>query len=187
VALFSGIAGMAGFFAFVAIYSIEHLRFDGASGVLFLFGGVVVITRVVFARLPDRVPPFRLATVALTLCGAGLLLVSTLGTVAGLVAGAMVLAVGVAFTTPALFTAIFAAVDPSQRGAASGTASLFLDLAFGGGPMVLGLVAGGAGIPAAFAVAAGVAIAGAVGSGVAASRQRRDRRTGYVAVSAESP
>jgi hypothetical protein len=47
---------------------------------------------------------------------------------------------------------------PTERGAASGTVSAFLDL--GGGPILLGLVAEAFGIPSAFGVAAAVALAG---------------------------
>jgi predicted MFS family arabinose efflux permease len=173
LALFTGIAAMAGFFAFVALHAVGSLRFDGASTVLFAFGLVVVGLRVVFARLPDRVPPFRLGTIALALCASGLLIVGLVPTVPGLFLGAVVLAAGVAFITPAMFAAIFARVRPSERGSASGTASLFLDLAFGGGPMVLGLVAGAAGMPFAFVVGASIAALGAVGSAAASLRERR--------------
>jgi MFS family permease len=162
--LFAAIVGMGGFFAFVAIYATDDLGLDGTGGVLLLFGAIVVATRVLFAKLPDRVPPFRLGTVALGLCAAGLFVAGTFTNVAGLLVGASLLAVGVAFTTPAVFAAIFARVRPSERGAASGTASLFIDLGFGGGPMLLGIVAGAAGIPAAFLVAALVAAVGAAGS-----------------------
>ncbi|HEY9469626.1 MAG TPA: hypothetical protein VIQ76_08415 [Propionibacteriaceae bacterium] len=57
------------------------------------------------------------------------------------------------------FSAIFATAQPSERGAASGTASVFLDLAMGGGPMLLGLAAQAGGIPFAFGLAAAVALA----------------------------
>ena len=70
------------------------------------------------------------------------------------------MSVGVAFATPALFTAIFATARPSERGAASGTASAAIDLAFGAGPILLGLVAQARGIPTTFAVGAGIALAG---------------------------
>ncbi len=63
---------------------------------------------------------------------------------------------------------MFARVEPSERGSASGMASLFIDLGFGGGPMLLGLVAGSLGIPAAFVVAASIAALGAIGSVVLA-------------------
>jgi MFS family permease len=72
-----------------------------------------------------------------------------------------------------VFAAIFARVPASERGAASGTASLFIDLGFGGGPMVLGIVAGSAGIPAAFLVAALVAAIGAGGSALLSLDRRQ--------------
>src|SRR4051812_1896498 len=66
------------------------------------------------------------------------------------------------FLTPAVFAAIFSRVPPSQRGSAAGTASVFIDLGLGGGPIVLGLIAAASGIPAAFLTAAGLAAAGVV-------------------------
>ena len=80
----------------------------------------------------------------------------------GAVSGSILLAVGVTFSTPAFFSAIFATAAPSERGAAAGTASVFMDLGLGGGPILLGVVAEGSGIPAAFAIAAVVAMAGSL-------------------------
>jgi len=77
-----------------------------------------------------------------------------------MLAGTAILAVGIAFLTPAIFAAIFGMVAPHERGAAAGTATVFIDLGFGGGPMLLGFVAADAGIPAAFAVAAAVTATG---------------------------
>ena len=139
-----------------------------AGPVLLLFGLIVVGCRLVFARVPDRVPPFRLAAGALALSATGLIVAGLVPSVPGLVVGTSLLAVGVAFTTPAIFTAIVARVAPSERGSAFGTTSLFLDLAFGGGPVVLGLVAQTAGIPAGFLAAAAVAVVGAAGTAAAA-------------------
>ncbi|MDQ6683304.1 MAG: MFS transporter, partial [Chloroflexota bacterium] len=162
--LFTGVAAMAGFLAFVAIYGRDDLDMGGSGPVLLVFGLVVVGCRIVFARLPDRVPPYPLAAVALAVTAAGMVVVGTLTTVAGLVAGAAIMGVGVAFVTPAFFTAIVARVQPSERGAALGTLSIFLDLAFGGGPVLLGFVADAANIPAAFLVGALVAACGAIGT-----------------------
>ena len=55
-------------------------------------------------------------------------------------------------------------VAPHERGAAMGTMSVAIDLAFGGGPLVFGLVASIAGIPTAFAVGSVIALGGAVGA-----------------------
>jgi len=174
--LFTGVAAMAGFLAFVAIYGRDDLAMSASGSVLLVFGLVVVGCRVAFAKLPDRVPPYPLAAVALALIAAGMVVSGTVTTVAGLTAGAAIMAVGVAFVTPAFFTAILARVRPSERGAALGTLSIFLDLAFGGGPVLLGLVADAANIPAAFLAGAVIAAAGAVGTGVAAFRHHAGRK-----------
>jgi MFS family permease len=171
VGLFTGVAALAGFLAFVALHA-RDLGMDGAGPVLLAFGLIVVGCRIVFARLPDRVPPFRLAAAALGLIALGMVVTSVAGSVGGLVAGAAVMAVGVAFVTPAFFAALLQRVAPAERGAAMGTVSLFLDLAFGGGPMLLGVVAGGAGIPAAYAVAAAIAAIGAIGTAAVALTRR---------------
>jgi predicted MFS family arabinose efflux permease len=79
-----------------------------------------------------------------------------------LIAGVLCLALGVTLSTPAFFTAILATAGPDQRGAASGTASAFIDLGLGFGPIALGLVARSQGIPAALGLAAGIAALGAI-------------------------
>ena len=160
--LFTGVAAMAGFLAFVAIYARNDLAMAGAGPVLLLFGLVVVGCRIAFAKLPDRVPPFRLASAALALIAVGMAVVGLLPTGGGLYAGAALMALGVAFVTPAFFAAIARGLDPSERGAAFGTVSIFLDLAFGGGPVLLGFIVGAADIPTAFLLGALVPAAGAV-------------------------
>jgi predicted MFS family arabinose efflux permease len=167
--LLSGIAAIAGFFAFVALHA-EAIGFDDWSLVLLEFGAIVVATRLVFAKLSDRVAPYRLGSAALALTAAGIAVAALVPNSAGLFLGAGILAVGVAFTTPAFFSAALARVSPHERGAAMGTMSVSIDLAFGAGPIVFGLVAAAGGIPAAFLVGAALAMAGAVGALVALRR-----------------
>jgi MFS family permease len=159
--LFTGVAAMSGFLAFVAIYGRDDLRMAGSGPVLLVFGLVVVGCRIVFAKLPDRVPPFRLAAAALALIAVGMAATGLLPTVAGLFTGAVLMAAGVAFVTPAFFAAITRRLEPSERGAAFGTVSIFLDLAFGGGPVILGLIVDAANIPTAFVLAALIPAIGA--------------------------
>jgi MFS family permease len=97
--------------------------------------------------------------VALVLVAAGLGLLALATGAVVIIVGAVVLAVGVAFITPAVFAAIFQAVPPAERGAASGTASVFIDLGFGLGPMLVGVVAAQADIPAGFAATTAIALA----------------------------
>ncbi len=156
----ASIVAMGGFLAFVA------LRADGLGMVqtslpLFAYGATVVVGRLTVARLVDRVPPLRLGAGALVAIAAGLAVAASATSAVGLLAGTVLLGIGVTFSTPAFFSAIFAAAGPTERGAASAMASAALDLGLGGGPILLGFVAQAAGIPWAFAVAAGVALAGA--------------------------
>jgi len=164
--LFTGVTAMAGFLAFAVLHAAE-VGLDLWSVTLGVYGVVVVTCRIVFAKVPDRAPPMRLAAASLGATALGLLITASVPAAWTLFLGAAVLAVGTAFLTPAIFAAIFSRVPESQRGSAAGTASVFLDLGFSGGPVVFGLVAAATSIPGAFVAGAAVA---AGGSALLASR-----------------
>ncbi len=157
---FASLAAMGGFLAFASLHSAE-IGMQDTSLALLVYGAVVVVSRVVFARVPDRLPSLPLGAASLVAIGVGLVIAATWQSQTGLLLGVVVMAVGVTFSTPAFFSAVFATASASERGAASGTASAFIDIGIGFGPIVLGLVAGAQGIPWAFAAAAGIAFAGA--------------------------
>ena len=163
LALFSGVAAMSGYLLLAGKHA-ESMGVDAWSVTFLVFGGVVVGLRVLFAWLPDRLPPMRLGAASLALIAAGLLAIVVLPGYPGLLAGTVAVASGVAFMTPALFSATFAQVPPEERGLASGTATVFIDLGFTGGPFVAGFVAAAQGFSVAFAVSAAIALVGAVGT-----------------------
>lgn len=156
----ASIVAMGGFLAFAALRA-DGLGMMRTSLPLVVYGTTVVVGRLTVAKLVDRVPPLRLGCTALVAMAAGLGVAAVAGTPAWLLVGAFLLGVGVTFSTPAFFAAIFSAAGQSERGAASAMASAALDLGLGGGPILLGFVAETMGIPWAFAVGAGVALAGA--------------------------
>lgn len=166
----ASIVAMGGFLAFIALHA-DDVGMVRTGLPLTLYGVVVVVCRVAFARVPDRFPPLKLGAASLGAMASGLVLIAVWSTPGGIVAGAIMLALGVTFSTPAFFTAVFATARPAERGAASGTASAALDLGLGGGPIMLGVVAAAGGIPLAFVVAAAVALAGCVWT-VSLSRRR---------------
>ena len=170
LALFSGVAAMSGYLLLAGKHA-ESMGVDAWSVTFLVFGGVVVGLRVLFAWLPDRLPPMLLGAASLAMVAVGLLGIVVLPGYPGLLAGTVGVASGVAFMTPALFSATFAQVPPEERGLASGTATVFIDLGFSGGPFVAGFVAAAQGFSAAFVVSAVIALAGAVGT-MAASRSR---------------
>lgn len=157
---FTSLVAIGGFLAFSSLYAAE-IGLSSTSVPLLVYGLVVVGCRVVFAKLPDRVPPLPLGAVSLlAICG-GLLICASWSTPSGMLVGTVVLAVGVAFCTPAFFSAVFATASPHERGSAAGTASIFLDLGLGLGPIALGLLAEEATIGWALVLAAAIAAVGA--------------------------
>ena len=161
VVLLAAIWGMAGFLAFVPLYALD-LGMGGAGLVLGLFSGIVVVIRSVGARIPDRIGASRATRIALVLSACGLTMIGLWRTPAGLLAGTIVMAVGVALFTPALFSVAVEGIPANERGAVMGTTSAFLDLAFGVGPATLGFVAAGIGRPGTFLAGGIVALAGLV-------------------------
>jgi predicted MFS family arabinose efflux permease len=156
---FTSVVAMGVFFAFGALQA-EAVGLVPASAPLFVYGLVVVAGRVSLARVLDRFPALLLGAVALAIIAAGLTIVALWRHPIGMVLGPAIFALGVTISTPAFFSAIFATAQPGERGAASGTASVFLDLGIALGPMVLGLAAQAGGIPFAFGIAAVVVLAG---------------------------
>jgi MFS family permease len=157
--LLAGGWGMAGFFAFVSLYA-DSLGLDGASPYLALYAAIVIVLRIVAAKVPDRVGARRLAGSALVVAAVGLALMGTWGDAIGLLVGTALYACGVAFMFPALGLLVVSSVPAAERGGAEGTFTAFLDLAFGLGPVAAGVVAAGLGYAAVFSVSAGVALVG---------------------------
>ncbi len=159
----ASVVAMGGFLAFASLHA-DAMGLHPASIPVALYGAVVVVCRIAFARVPDRLPPLPLGAAALATISAGLVVMAFWSSSTGALVGAVLMGLGVTFSTPAFFSAAFATASPSERGAASGTVSVALDLGLGGGPILLGVVAQGAGIPSAFLAAGAVALAGALWS-----------------------
>lgn len=155
------LASAGGFLAFVALRA-EEVGFSPTSLALTLYGVVVVVCRVAFAKATDRLPALPLGSIALVAVASGLVVMALAANPSGLLIGSLAVAAGVAFATPAFLTAIFATAGPRQRGAAAATASIFMDLGLGLGPILIGLVASAAGLASALASAGALAGAGAV-------------------------
>lgn len=159
----ASVVAMGGFLAFASLHA-DAVGLHPSSVPIALYGVVVVVCRIAFARVPDRLPALPLGAAALATIALGLVVMALWSSTPGTVVGAALMGLGVTFSTPAFFSAVFATASPAERGAASGTVSVALDLGLGGGPILLGLVAQGAGIPSAFLVAGGVALVGALWS-----------------------
>jgi MFS family permease len=159
--LFLGLIGLAGFFTFLRLYAGE-LGLGGSEGIFLLYGGLILVVRVAGAALPDRLGTRRAASVALGAGATGLAVMAAWGTVAGLVAGTVVFAIGMSLLYPALLLLALTDVPDSERASVVGTFSSFFDLAQGLGALLLGGVAAVAGYRGAFAAGAVCGLAGLV-------------------------
>jgi MFS family permease len=161
VIAFAGMWGVAGFVAFLPAYA-RSVGMDGASLPLLVYGLIVVGLRIVGARVPDRFGSGRVASVALALSALGLTILGLVATPFGLLLGTAVFATGIAFTMPALISLAVSRVPPGERGTVVGTASLFLDMAFGLAPLALGTMAASTGTGPTFLLSAAIAASGSV-------------------------
>jgi MFS family permease len=169
VVLLANLLGMAGFFAFVPLYALQ-LGLSGSRVVFLTFSVTVLLIRGFGAKIPDRLGAGRAARASLALSAFGLVVVAAWGSPAGLFLGTVVLAVGQALAFPALMTLAIRGVPGSERGSVVGTFTAFVDLSFGIGPVVLGLVVEAAGFRAAFLAAGVISAAGL--AGLTAARRR---------------
>lgn len=155
-----GAWGMGAWFAFLPLLA-QDLGIGGVGGYLALFALVVIALRIAGARLPDRIGAARLSGTALVLTATGMGIAGLAPSEAGLWVATVVFGAGVAFTFPAIVALSVMGVPAEERGAVVGTTSLFLDVAFGISPAVLGLMAGLTGYPPTFLVSGVIAAIGA--------------------------
>ena len=157
--LFLGLLPFVGFSAFLSLYGPE-VQVDDVAPFFVLYGGLVLVIRIVGARLPDQLGWRRASTAALVVLGGAGVLLGVWASSAGVWVATFFLALGMSLLFPALFSSMVASVPASERGQAVGTFSVFFDLASGIGPPVLGLVVSLVSYRAAFAAAGLCALAG---------------------------
>lgn len=154
-----GVMGFIAFSAFVPLYT-DELGLAGAGPLFLCYSGIVLTIRILGARIPDTWGPARTGTTALSAMTVGLVTMGLWRSVPGLWVGTAVLSVGMALLYPALMSLAVASAPASERSAVVGTVTGFFDLAQGLGGLLLGVVAGAAGIPVAFVVAGTLAATG---------------------------
>jgi MFS family permease len=157
--LFLGLVPLAGFTAFMPLYADDRLGID--SGPIFLAYGVLILAvRILGARLPDRLGSVRAGTIALVFAAVGIGIIAAWASVAGLVIGTLVFAVGMSFMYPALLLLALQRGTELDRASVVATVSSFFDLSQGLGAFICGAVAALAGNRGAFATGVVTALLG---------------------------
>jgi len=137
--LLLGLIPFTAFAAFVPLYA-DEIGLSSVGGVFVLYGVLVLVIRIVGARLPDRLGWQRGSTFALCGVTLGIWLLAAWGSIGSIWVAAVALGLGMSLMYPSLFTAVMAAAPEEERSHAVGTFSVFFDLSQGFGATFIGLV-----------------------------------------------
>lgn len=151
--------GFAGFTAFVPLLALR-IGMPGSRYVFLTYSLVIIVVRSAGARIPDLLGARRTATLAAILSAAGLVVVGLAESEWALFGSAALFAGGQSLCFPALLSLALAGVAPSERSSVIGTFTAFFDVAFGAGPLTLGVVAELGGLRSVFWMSAAMAVAG---------------------------
>ncbi len=160
IVMFLGLLPYAAFAAFMPLY-VDRLGIS-AGPVFLLYGVVVLLVRIVGARIPDRMGARTSATGAVILTGAGIGIVAAVATTAGLLIGTVLLALGMSLLYPAILLLSLHGAHDSERAAVIATIASFFDLSTGFGAFIAGAIAAFAGNRGAFAAGSIACVVGLV-------------------------
>lgn len=152
-------------YAAVATFVVLHLEARGighGATVFAVFAAMIVITRLAFGHLPDRVGAAPVAIIATLGEAAGLALIAVAQSLPVALAGGVLMGAAFSLLNPSLMLIALGRVSQRARGAAMGTYTAFFDLGVGLGAPLAGLVAALADYEAAFFFAAAVSVAAAL-------------------------
>ncbi len=147
------VVGFAGLGTFGALYARE-LGLGGGGPVFLVYAAVILVTRSVGRRIPDRFGPKATSGTALLVLAAGLLVIGLWNVPAGLLIGTVVVGFGHALAFPSLMTLAVNAAPPNERSSVVGTFTAFTELGFLVGSLTLGAVAAAVGYDGVFVVCA---------------------------------
>jgi MFS family permease len=159
LALACGLTGYAGFVTFVSLYA-DQIGLSTAGWVFTTYAVLIVVARVFGAKIPDRIGAIRTGTGSLVAIGVGLLIVSSTPSAVALYAGVIVFSAGMAMNFPALLALVVNRSAEGDRAFAVASISVFFDLAFAVGALLMGGVVALAGERAAFAAGGLIALVG---------------------------
>jgi MFS family permease len=124
-----------------------------------VFAGVFILARLLLGHLPDRIGGAKVAMVCLVIETIGLGLIWRADIPAIALLGAGLTGLGYSLVYPGFGVEAMSRVPAESRGLAMGAYTAFLDLALGVSGPLLGLVAGAAGLEAAYLCSAVAALA----------------------------
>jgi MFS family permease len=123
-----GVFTFNGLLTFTPLYARE-IGLDDAALVFTTASMTIVVMRLAFGTVPDRIGPVRAATFALVVTAMGAGVVAFWNEPIGLYVGAALTAVGLSLQSPSFMSIAVGRVPDSQRGSAMATYTGFFDVA----------------------------------------------------------
>ena len=123
-----GVFAFNGFQMFVPLYGRE-VGLQNVGAVFLVSSIAMVLVRVFFGGVPDRIGPVRAGTLALATTVFASLVVAMWSSPAGVLAGAALLSCGLALQSPSFIAIAVQGVPPHHRGSAMATYTAFFDVA----------------------------------------------------------
>ena len=158
--------GLASFgYAAVATFIVLHLESRGVghgATVFAAFAAMIVLTRLVFGDLPDRMGAAPVAIAATIGEAVGLALIAVAHSLPVALLGGVAMGAAFALLNPSLMLIALGRVSQQARGAAMGTYTAFFDAGVGLGAPIAGAVAALTSYEGAFFFAAAVCLASAL-------------------------
>ena len=154
-----GSIGFGTIATFITLYYASH-AWNNAALCLSLFGACFIGARLLFGNLINRIGGYRVAIACLSVETVGLLLLWLAPSAELALAGAALSGFGFSLVFPALGVEAVNLVSASNRGAAVGAYSLFIDLSLGITGPLAGAIAAGFGFSSIFLFAAIAAVCG---------------------------
>ncbi|MEL6891619.1 MAG: MFS transporter [Actinomycetota bacterium] len=156
VSLF-GVFAFNGLLTFVPLYSRE-IGLDDAAFVFTVASGTIIVMRLAFGRVPDRIGPVRAASGALVITAIAAAVVALWAEPVGLYVGASLLAVGLSLQSPSFMSITVARAPERERGSAMATFTGFFDIANAIVGPSIGLIVAGVGYQTAFLFSGSMAV-----------------------------
>ena len=152
-------------YAAIATFVVLHLEARGVghgATVFAAFAAMIVLTRLVFGDLPDRMGAAPVAITATVGETFGLLLIAVAHSLPVAIVGGMAMGAAFSLLNPSLMLIALGRVTERARGAAMGTYTAFFDAGVGFGAPIAGAVAALSSYEGAFFFAAAVCLASAL-------------------------
>jgi predicted MFS family arabinose efflux permease len=143
--------------SYIALHA-DDLKMASAAWVFVVFSAVTLLARLLGATLPERIGLMRAVRFAAIGVAVALAITASWAMPIGVYVGTLVMAIGLAFTYPALTALTLRATDPAERTHVLSTFTMFFEVGSGSAGLLLGPLADATNRRVAFGAGSAIAL-----------------------------